>query len=177
EATRLDTVQDIISELEKRAIGAGTVTYDGLNDAIRACLQAERQMCHFWGGKFRRVPADFGIPDCSVRHAWVLWMCGNKAKQVPPLRILVGRDMPSRILQKSLSQLRFLMRKIENDAASKNLLQLGQSIDAATQVFLACADSVTVDDITEHSRKRRRGQLSWATVGKLLRKKAKRTVN
>ncbi|EGZ23675.1 hypothetical protein PHYSODRAFT_463679, partial [Phytophthora sojae] len=35
EATRLDTVQDIISELEKRAIGAGTVTYDGLNDAIR----------------------------------------------------------------------------------------------------------------------------------------------
>lgn len=39
EATRLDTVQDIISELEKRAIGAGTVSYDGLHDAIRACLK------------------------------------------------------------------------------------------------------------------------------------------
>ncbi|EGZ19311.1 hypothetical protein PHYSODRAFT_558115 [Phytophthora sojae] len=163
-ATRLDTVQDIISELEKRAIGAGAVTYDGLNDAIRACLrdtgvaglveklasaqepvveasgaEAERQMCHFWGGKFRRVPADFGIPDCSVRHAWVLWMSSSAFS-----------------------------------CASKNLLQLGQSIDAATQVFLACADSVTVDDITEHSRKRRRGQLSWATVGKLLRKKSKK---
>ncbi|EEY55936.1 uncharacterized protein PITG_08682 [Phytophthora infestans T30-4] len=35
EATRVDTVHDIISELEKRAIGAGTVTYDGLHAAIK----------------------------------------------------------------------------------------------------------------------------------------------
>ncbi|EEY63481.1 uncharacterized protein PITG_15828 [Phytophthora infestans T30-4] len=117
--------------LESRAIGAGTVTYDGLHDAIRACL-------HDSG--FRRVPADFTIPDCSVRHVWVLWMCGNKSKQIPPLRRLDGRDMPNRKMQKRLSQLR-----------------------------------VAVDDITEHSRKRRHGQLSWATVGKLLRKKAKTT--
>ncbi|EGZ27513.1 hypothetical protein PHYSODRAFT_476314, partial [Phytophthora sojae] len=153
EATQLDTVQDIISELEKRAIGAGTVTYDGLNDAIRACLrdtEAERQMCHFWGGKFRRVSAEFGIPDCSVRHAWVLWMCGNKAKQIPPLRLLDGRDMPSRMLQKPLSQLRFLMRKIENDEHLKICFNLASP---STQ------------------------RLNWATVEKLLRKKAKRTVN
>ncbi|EEY67245.1 uncharacterized protein PITG_04217 [Phytophthora infestans T30-4] len=113
EATRLDTVQDIISELEKRAIGAGTVTYDG----------NEGQLCHYWSGKFRRVPADFTIPDCSVRHVWVLWMCGNKK------------------MQKRFSQLRFVMLKIEKDATSKEL-------------------SVA---------------LSWATVGKLLRKKAKTT--
>ncbi|KAG7378591.1 hypothetical protein PHYPSEUDO_009899 [Phytophthora pseudosyringae] len=132
EATRVDTVRDIISELGKRAIGAGTVTYDGLHAAIRTCLQdagvddlvrqltnpqsqnaqdteatvevSEQQPCYFWGGKFRRVPADFIIPDCSARHIWVLWMCGNKAKQVPPLRILDGRDMPSRKMQKRLSQ-------------------------------------------------------------------------
>ncbi|KAF1790753.1 hypothetical protein GQ600_19715 [Phytophthora cactorum] len=34
-----DTVKDIITELEKRAIGAGTVTFDGLNAAITKCLQ------------------------------------------------------------------------------------------------------------------------------------------
>ncbi|KAG6942647.1 hypothetical protein JG688_00018008 [Phytophthora aleatoria] len=34
-----------MAELERRTIGAGTVTY------------------------------------CPVRHAWALWMCGNKAKQ------------------------------------------------------------------------------------------------
>ncbi|EEY54162.1 uncharacterized protein PITG_19680 [Phytophthora infestans T30-4] len=113
-STRLDTVQDILSELEKRAIGAGTATYDGLHDAIRACN--EGQLCHYWSGKFRRVPADFTIPDCSVRHVWVLWMCGN-------------------------NQLRFVMLKIEKDATSKELFPSSL----------------------------------WATVGKLLRKKAKTT--
>ncbi|EEY54163.1 uncharacterized protein PITG_19681 [Phytophthora infestans T30-4] len=170
-ATRLDTVQDILSELEKRAIGAGTVTYDGLHDAIRACLHDsgvgelveklssrqesvvdaategnEGQLCHYWSGKFRRVPADFTIPDCSVRHVWVLWI-----------------------------QLRFVMLKIEKDATSKELFPCSTAIDAATDVFIKWASSVAVDDITEHSRKRRHGQLSWATVGKLLRKKAKTT--
>ncbi|POM65190.1 Hypothetical protein PHPALM_19137 [Phytophthora palmivora] len=198
ETTRTDTVKDIITELEKRAIGVGTVTYDGMHAAIRACLEdagvtglvdkltasptAEVQvdagdnqstLCHFWGGKFRRVQSDFAIPDCSVRQMWLLWVCGNKSKQIPPLRQLDGRDMPSRKLRKRLSQLRYVMSKIEKAAASKNLLHDSQNVDEATQVFVACAESVDVDKRTEHSRKRRRGQLSWATVGKLLRKKAK----
>ncbi|KAG6943707.1 hypothetical protein JG687_00018288 [Phytophthora cactorum] len=59
-----------MAELERRTIGAGTVTY------------------------------------CPVRHAWALWMCGNKAKQVPPLRHLDGHDMLNRKMQKRLSQLR-----------------------------------------------------------------------
>lgn len=99
--------------------------------------------------------------------------CAATTKQVPPLRLLDGRDMLSRKMQKRLSQLRYLMQKIENDAASKNMLQLCQSIEDATQVFGECADSVAVNDVTERSRKRRRGQLSWATVGKLVRKQAK----
>lgn len=177
EATRVDAVRDIISELEKRAIGAGTVTYDGLHAAIKTCLQDagmdslvrqltgsqsqgttetevvidgnEQQPCFFWGGKFRRVPADFIIPDCSVRHIWVLWMCGNKAKKVPPLRVLDGRDM----------------------------LRASPSIDDAIKVFADCAGSVAVDATTKNSRKRRRGQLGWATVGKLVRKKANSTAS
>ncbi|OWZ00656.1 hypothetical protein PHMEG_00028108, partial [Phytophthora megakarya] len=124
-------------------------------------------------GEFRRVQSDFAIPDCSVRQMWLLWVYGNKTKQIPPLRQLDGRDMPSRKLQKRLSQLRYVMSKIEKAAASKNLLHDSQNVDEATQVFVACAGSVDVDRRTEHSRKRRRGQLSWATVGKLLRKMAK----
>jgi hypothetical protein len=88
EEARAGTVQDIMAELEKWAISSGAVTYDGLHDAIRACLQepgvadlvenlttarapdtnsaeeeGEKQLHHYWGGK---------IPDCSVRHVWVL---------------------------------------------------------------------------------------------------------
>ncbi|OWY97108.1 hypothetical protein PHMEG_00032447, partial [Phytophthora megakarya] len=104
--------------------------------------KTEGQSCHFWGGKFRRVPVDFSIPDCSVRHMWVLWVCGNRAKHIPPLRLLDGRDMPNRKMQKRLSQLRFLMAKLEKDAKSKNLLRLVLTIEEATTVFISCANTV-----------------------------------
>eukprot|EP00644_Phytophthora_capsici_P001361 jgi/Phyca11/105362/e_gw1.10.546.1 len=106
ESTRVATVNDIVGELEARAIGAGTVTYDGLNAAIRSCLQETgRMLTHFWGGRFRRVPADFYVPDCSTRQAWILWRCGNDAKRWPPFRLLDGRDMPDRKQQRRLSDL------------------------------------------------------------------------
>ncbi|OWZ10941.1 hypothetical protein PHMEG_00016105, partial [Phytophthora megakarya] len=187
--------------LEARAIGAGTVTYDGLNDAIRSCLQEtgvddlvqrltipvqqtpdattdnqdnERMLAHFWGGQFRRVPTDFQVPDCSTRQAWILWRCGNGVKQWPPFRLLDGRDMPDRKQQMRLSDLRFVMKKLEFDAASKNLLQHSQTIEDATSVYLACVDSVAVESKTERSRKRRRGQLSWSTIAKILRQETKK---
>ncbi|EGZ21999.1 hypothetical protein PHYSODRAFT_285680 [Phytophthora sojae] len=39
EESRREIVKDIIHELEERAIGAGTVTFDGLHDALRKCLE------------------------------------------------------------------------------------------------------------------------------------------
>ncbi|ETI38355.1 hypothetical protein F443_15859 [Phytophthora nicotianae P1569] len=137
----------------------------------------ERMLTHFWGGRFRRVPAGFHVPDCSIRQAWILWRCGNEAKRWPPFRLLDGRDVPDRNQQRRLSDLRFVMKKLEHDATSKNLLQDCRSIVDATNVYLACVDSVAVESTTERSRKRRRGQLSWSTVGKLLRqaKKTKRS--
>ncbi|KUG01696.1 hypothetical protein AM587_10003041 [Phytophthora nicotianae] len=196
ESTRVATVKDIVGELEARAIGAGTVTYDGLNDAIRSCLQETgvhdlvqhlansghqthektkdnvRILNHFWGGRFRRVPAGFHVPDCST--VWILWRCGNEAKRWPLFRLLDGRDVPDRKQQRRLSDLRFVMKKLEHDATSKNLLQDCRSIEDATNVYLTCIDSVAVESTTERSRKRRRGKLSWSTVGKLLRQ-AKKT--
>jgi hypothetical protein len=85
--------------------------------------------------------------------------------------------MPSRKLQKRLSQLRYVMQQIESSAASNGLLQRTLTFEEATKVFMDYSDSVAVSDFTEYSRKRRRGQLSWATIGKLLRKKAKTTVS
>ncbi|ETN12931.1 hypothetical protein PPTG_22432 [Phytophthora nicotianae INRA-310] len=39
DSTRTTIVQDIVNELERRAIGAGTVTYNGLNDMIMSAVQ------------------------------------------------------------------------------------------------------------------------------------------
>ncbi|KAG6959894.1 hypothetical protein JG687_00008517, partial [Phytophthora cactorum] len=90
DAARADTVQDILAELKRRAIGAGTIA----------------------------------LPSCIVT---LLWMCGNKAKQYPPFRHLVGHDMPNRKMQKRLSQLRYVTSKVESASTSKDLLQLCQS--------------------------------------------------
>eukprot|EP00644_Phytophthora_capsici_P018376 jgi/Phyca11/130110/e_gw1.91.143.1 len=49
-----------------------------------------------------------------------------------------------------------------------------QSIEDAINVYLACVDSVAVESTTGQSRIRRRGQLSWSTIGKLLRQAKKR---
>ncbi|ETI50603.1 hypothetical protein F443_05885 [Phytophthora nicotianae P1569] len=70
---------------------------------------------------------------------------------VPPLCRVDGRDMPNRKQQKRLSELRYLMTKIENNATSKNLLRGGQSIEETIKVFLDCAESVSVDATTKHS--------------------------
>eukprot|EP00644_Phytophthora_capsici_P011208 jgi/Phyca11/110442/e_gw1.18.246.1 len=50
----------------------------------------------FWGGRFRRVPQEFQLPDCSVATLWIKWQCGNATKKIPPLRMLDGLDMPNR---------------------------------------------------------------------------------
>ncbi|EEY58152.1 uncharacterized protein PITG_00767 [Phytophthora infestans T30-4] len=69
-----DIVKDIVHELEDRAIGARTVTYDGLHDALRNCLAGRAAPpTFFWAGKFRRVPPDFVLPECSIAHLWVIW--------------------------------------------------------------------------------------------------------
>ncbi|OWY99838.1 hypothetical protein PHMEG_00029089 [Phytophthora megakarya] len=108
ESTRVENVKDIIGEQEARAIGAGTVMYDVVHDAIRPCLQEtgvdnlvlrltipvqqtpdatsdnqdnERMLASFWGGQFRGVPTDFQVPKCSTRLAWILWRCGNGVMQ------------------------------------------------------------------------------------------------
>jgi hypothetical protein len=60
--------------------------------------------------------------------------------------------MRSRKLQKSLSQLRYVMHKIEISAASKGLLQRTLTVEEAAKVFMDSSDSVAVSDFTEHSR-------------------------
>ncbi|KUF92717.1 hypothetical protein AM587_10004891 [Phytophthora nicotianae] len=175
DATRVATVTDIMRELENRAIGAGTVTFDGLDAALKRCLDTAgvtelisklnvapgdasvvpeippgqpSTPCFFWDGRFRRVPADFKL-------------------------LLDGRDMPTRNLQKRLSDVRYLMSIVEDRAKRTGVYGVHQTVEDAVKTFSACADSVDVPPRTSTARKRRRGQLSWTTVVALNRKSRK----
>ncbi|KAG7350660.1 hypothetical protein IV203_010020 [Nitzschia inconspicua] len=43
---------------------------------------------HSWGGRLHLVPQDFAFPNSWSQIAWQYWMCGDRQKQYPPLRIL-----------------------------------------------------------------------------------------
>ncbi|ETP24222.1 hypothetical protein F441_02737 [Phytophthora nicotianae CJ01A1] len=186
DAARASTVKEIMSELEKRAIGAGTVTFEGLDLALKRCLDTVGVMdlvnklnttpvqttCQlvegetpvipsfFWGGRFRRVPQEFQLPDCSVATLWVMWQCGNATKKIPPLRMLDGLDMPNRNMQKRLSDIRYLMSSVEAEARRIGMWRARQNVEEAVKTFSVRASVVTVPHLTAKNRKRRQGQLS-----------------
>ncbi|KAG6943758.1 hypothetical protein JG688_00017446 [Phytophthora aleatoria] len=73
--------------------------------------------------------------------------------------MLDGSDMPSRNLQKRLSDVRCIMTTIESEAKRSGLWQAQQSVEDAVNVFASCASSIAVPRDTAKRRKRRQGQL------------------
>ena len=101
------TVQSVIVELERRAMQANTVTYDGLRDAITGVLEqlglttltdllrqqvqglqvmpppSVQPTFHTWGGSLRRVAEDFEFPkSVTVLEMMQLWFFGSDT--LPP---------------------------------------------------------------------------------------------
>ncbi|OWZ18978.1 hypothetical protein PHMEG_0006839 [Phytophthora megakarya] len=158
EDARRDIVNDIVHELEDCAIGARTVTYDGLREALRNCL------------------AEVGAHNLADQRN-VLSRPDSPSRFCPPRvlsRSLVsGAEMPrsscclcacSKVLtcqnrnsQKRLSDARYLMKKIEAFATARDLLRSGQSVEETGRVYAACSSAVEVPLHTTHARKRRRG--------------------
>ncbi|KAJ0392471.1 hypothetical protein P43SY_004345 [Pythium insidiosum] len=79
-----------------------------------------RTFLYEWGGRFRRVPEHFQLLDGTPRQLWVLWTCGSTKPQLPHIRFVQPCDMGSTNARKRLSDLAFLMRRLE-DAARHDL--------------------------------------------------------
>jgi virulence-associated protein VapD len=195
-SNRIHVVQDIIQELENRAIGAGTVTYDGLQRMIQTCLseagineavQAIREPRRVadvelrpavaepgrfkWGGRSNQVvPESFSFPDEGVEIMWQMWCIGNPINGYPAFKILKPDDLPSKNLRKRLSDLRYLMGRLRDKATEKGLNLDIQTIEQANNIFSAIEDAVALPEFSKSGRKRnRKEQLVWTTVVNLLR--------
>jgi hypothetical protein len=189
--------------LEEKAVGAGTVTFQGLERHLDKCLEkagiqelinklstsqteppsvtttieppATSPSIFFYNNKFWRVPQEFSFPDCNTSTLWQLWNEGNDNRRIPPYKTLKAKDLPLKNLSKRLSDIKFLMSKIENKAT-----ELGISIDTNTtgtvryehlnEVFHRCRSAIAIPDATTQNRRRRKQQLSWRTVVNELRK-------
>ena len=194
-SNRIHVVQDIIQELENRAIGAGTVTYDGSQRMIQTCLseaginkavQAIREPrrvadvelrpadaepgLFMWGGRLNQVPESFRFPDEGVETMWQMWCIGNPINRYPAFKTLKPDDMPSKNLRKRLSDLGYLMGRLEDKATEKGLNLDIQTIEQANNMFSDIKDAVPVPEFSKSGRKRKRKeQLVWRTVVNLLR--------
>jgi hypothetical protein len=83
-------------------------------------------------------------------------------------------DLHSVDQKKRLSDLRFIMRLIEEKAQERDLMVHERpTIVDANAIFYACKDVTLIPAETEKNRRRRREQLTWRTVVNLIRKKRK----
>lgn len=127
------TVNGVVKELEDRAIGAGTVTYQGLQEAINRSLtdilndrgvtanvQEQSQMedngeapnVYYWGGRFRVLPQTYKMPYCTTPIALQLWVFGNRREGIPPLYRVPPCDIYDKNSRKRHSDLRFLASRV-----------------------------------------------------------------
>ena len=130
-------VADLTKEMERKAVHAGVVTFEGLEHHLRKCLEdfgvgrnvqnvqgsdeeideeSSNHGFHFYNGTFHRVPESFRLPKCPTSHLWSLWCCGNTEERIPAFRKLLPADLPSKAQRKRFSDVKFLMKKIENEA-------------------------------------------------------------
>ena len=190
----------IITILEERAIGAGTVTRDGLRATLQQAiedsgilrlvrrmeqpeerkdpaLEDENRFRNFeWGGSIHAVPEQFAIPSVNCIVIFQFWCCGDPANGIVPFRRLRADDMPNRNVRKRLSDLYSLMKILEDRASTLSIeIPHRISIAEANRLYEHLKGAIEVQELSENAnRKRRRAQLSWRTVHNELSRKRRR---
>ena len=211
--TKMDAVPQLVAQviegvtqvLEDRAIGAGTVTRDGLHDMLKDILSqagvydavkalrgsslpaanssgssseaAATGTAYLWGGSFHLVPEDFSFPVGSALVAWQHYVCGNSSKGYPPLRRLTPSDMSTKDKKKRLSDYKFIMERIRGKVEHDGNWHTGSiSLTEANDMFQIGQPTVLMSNSTPGNRKRRLNQMTWLTNVKEIRKASKRAI-
>jgi len=202
-----EVVDGVVQVIETRAIGAGTVTRDGLETLLNSCLERTGIMtlidtirnpsnptsttvssnqanssitnrAHMWGGRFHLVPENFTFLDAACLVAWQYWICGDRGKELPPLRNLSPDDMSTKDLKKRLSDFKYLMGLLEREAREKGLWKNDATVQEAIDMFESCKENVlNLEGKSENNRRRRPEQIKWTTMVHLVRKKQRTRKN
>eukprot|EP00834_Sanchytrium_tribonematis_P008005 NODE_831_length_3642_cov_0.596669.p1 type:complete len:758 gc:universal NODE_831_length_3642_cov_0.596669:113-2386(+) len=173
ERTAQATVNAIVVELEERAIGAGTVTRDGLlgllNDSIfgvlnqHGIIHAIQNMNHnnqirapqanssphndtnsFWNMMSRQLPADFKLHPVNILIAFQLWCLGDESKSYPPYRLLIPENMPNDDVRKRFCDFGKLMQFFERKLRESNMWITNPSLSEVNGMI---TDLLQTDDL------------------------------
>jgi hypothetical protein len=195
-----ETVLGVVRELERRAIGAGTVTFEGLETMIMSCLRTAGVMdavqlvsnppsnagltaptapvpnrLYTWGGRLSRLPETFRLPDGSPLQAWQYWCCGDPNLGYPPLRQCQPADVCDKSTRTRWSDLVYLMKQLESRANDLGHDMSQIDVQRSITIYDEVKDAIQLPPRTGNNRARRSGQLAWITVSTELRKLSRRS--
>ena len=132
---------------------------------------------HMWGGKMRRVPESFQLPQGGLLPAFLQWHIGDPVKGYPPLRYLdpcdVGdeKDPVGLNKQKRLADLQKIMKMMEDEVKKKNKWVESPTLSQANEMFSVALPALGIPQTTPKGRKRRMDQLAWTTFVRDLNRK------
>ncbi|ETL79786.1 hypothetical protein L917_19651 [Phytophthora nicotianae] len=131
---------------------------------------------HTWGGGFHAFPEGMTLPEGTAEQAWVFWCCEDPSRSLPPYRRLKNADLSDNKQKKRLSDLKFLMNLVEQQAVTLHIDTRSLTAEEAVSVFRRCEGVLAVPEVTAKARKRRSSQLVWQTVTSIMRKKVRGAV-
>ena len=194
----VNTIDGIIAVLEERAIGAGTVTRDGVAHMLEeqmsrlmAILESgpqvrrpspeaesaaaseedvQSEITFDWDdGSTRMLPQDYELPAGTVEMAFQAWILPDTRRRIRALRRCSPRDMATDNNKRRFGDLSSLMGRIEQVAREKDIFTTIPTSEQVRAMFRVWEEEVQLSSVTPKGRQRRIGQLKWTSVLKILR--------
>ena len=146
----------------------------GESDETSERVTSEITVHHEWNGSFRTVPLDFKFRDCSVRNLFLLWHFGQAELRIVPFKCLTTKDLNLKYSKRRLSDVRCLMRIINDALKTRNITFNEKSQREALEAFEKFKSTLELPQFTKRNRKRRNDQIGWRRTIDLLRKQKRR---
>jgi hypothetical protein len=193
--------RSITSILEERAIGAGTVTYDGLKEMLAGLFRdqgvaelvaaarnplapqeaqgeiplvpVELHVFLWEDGSRHNLPEEFIVPTCNLSIAWQLWCCGIGNQQIPPLKSVSLYDISTAPKKKIFSNYKSVMDKFQAKSIVKGTWFPVMDMMQVNAAFISILDVIEIPVKTGQDRHRRISEMKWSTALNVIRKQLK----
>lgn len=125
---------------------------------------------YMWGGKLGRLlPADFKLPVSGPRDMWQLYIAGNPAQGIRPLRLISADHVCDKNVKKRFSDFKTLMGMIECKVQKEGQWSDLPTIATAEAMYEVGKGAIQLSVKSAKGYNRRGGALVWTTILKVLR--------
>jgi hypothetical protein len=121
----------------------------------------------FYGknGMMSRVPANFAFPEMTLCTLITFWYCGNRSKNMVPLKMITAREIANAKERPKLTKMKALMAAVERGATELDVwTECNGTWEISASVRLFESIQHLFNYPTQNGKIRRSSQISWITV-------------